>query len=162
MYNGHTYKLLSNSNWTTAEAKAVAIGGHLATISSAAEDHWVYSTFSTFGGINRDLWIGLNDLGHKGTYTWISGESASYRNWSGGQPDNTGGIEDYVHIVSNAFPDPVTHGKWNDLANTPTTAFSPLFGVVEINAVPEPSSLAAVGFGLFLACRRRKSPPSRL
>ena len=30
--NGHTYHLLDVSNWTDAEAAAVALGGHLTTI----------------------------------------------------------------------------------------------------------------------------------
>src|SRR6266853_2638017 len=48
--NGHSYYLLPKSTWSNAEAQAVRLGGHLATIRNAAEDHWVYSTFGSYGG----------------------------------------------------------------------------------------------------------------
>src|SRR5438046_1466992 len=42
------------NTWSNAEAEAVALGGHLATIRNAAEDRWVYSKFGAYGGA---LWI---------------------------------------------------------------------------------------------------------
>ncbi|HWA83755.1 MAG TPA: lectin-like protein [Fimbriimonadaceae bacterium] len=145
IYNGHTYDLLSNSNWTDAENFAVSIGGHLATISDASENQFVFNAFSTYDGIDRDLWIGLNDAAHEGTFVWTSGEVTSYFAWSPGQPDNSNGNEDYVHIQSHAFPNYA--GRWNDLANSTSTAYSPLFGVVELNSVPEPGSFLTLGLG---------------
>ncbi len=47
--NGHIYYLLSQNTWSNAEAEAVSLGGHLATIRNAAENQWVYSTFADFG-----------------------------------------------------------------------------------------------------------------
>src|SRR5882724_1848820 len=55
--NGHAYFLLSSNSWTGSEA--VGLGGHLVTISDATENHWVFTNFSAFGGIQRPLWIGL-------------------------------------------------------------------------------------------------------
>src|SRR5438046_3130392 len=80
--NGHTYYLLSSSTWTTAEAEAINLGGHLATIRNAAEDRWIYATFGTYNGA---LWIGLADRRKTRQYTWASGEPMTYANWSGGQ-----------------------------------------------------------------------------
>src|SRR6266516_6318553 len=89
--NGDAYYLLSQNTWSNAEAEAVSLGGHLATIRNAEEDRWVYSTFSGFGAA---LWIGLTDRENVFQFTWVSGEPVSYTNWSGGQPDNgTGAIE---------------------------------------------------------------------
>ena len=48
--NGHTYYLLSRNKWSNAEAEAVTLGGHLATIRNATEDRWIYSTFAEHGG----------------------------------------------------------------------------------------------------------------
>ena len=48
--NGHTYYLLEKTTWVAAEAEAVALGGHLATVNDAAEDAWLFATFATFGG----------------------------------------------------------------------------------------------------------------
>ena len=52
--NRHVYYLLSQNTWSNAEAEAVALRGHLATIRNAAEDRWVYSRFGAYGGA---LWI---------------------------------------------------------------------------------------------------------
>jgi len=126
--NGHAYYLLSQNTWSNAEAEAVSLGGHLATIRNAVEDRWVYSTFSGYGGA---LWIGLTDRQKVFEFTWVSGEPASYTNWSRGQPDNgTGEIEFYGHI----WPQGHTHpGQWNDYADVDTVLGFPLYGVAEIS-----------------------------
>src|SRR5881628_2529702 len=83
--NGHSYYLLSQNSWSNAEAEAVSLGGHLATIRNAAEQEWVFSTFNAYGGA---LWIGLTDRDEVFSFRWVSGEPFSYTNWGGGQPDN--------------------------------------------------------------------------
>src|SRR6185436_414122 len=72
--NGHTYVLLNNTNWTDSESQAVAMGGHLATIRNQAEQDWVFQTFSSYGGVQRYLWIGLNDAAAEGFFRWASDE----------------------------------------------------------------------------------------
>src|SRR3954451_11492659 len=86
--NGHTYYLLSRNKWSNAEAEAISLGGHLATIRNATEDRWIYSTFAKHGGA---IWIGLTDHQKPFQFKWTSGEPVSYTNWGGGQPDNVGG-----------------------------------------------------------------------
>ncbi|MGH7968358.1 MAG: lectin-like protein, partial [Limisphaerales bacterium] len=83
--NGHSYYLLTQSTWSNAEAQAVRLGGHLATIRNADEDRWVFTTFGGYGGA---LWIGLTDRQKAFQFTWASGEPVLYTNWGGGQPDN--------------------------------------------------------------------------
>ena len=49
--------------------------------------------------INDDVWIGLNDISSEGVFEWINGDP--YRNevaWLPGQPSNSGGNENCVHI----------------------------------------------------------------
>src|SRR5215471_8314375 len=92
--NGHSYFLLAPTNWTTMEAQAVSLGGHLATIRNQAENDWVWSTFTALDGTNN-LFIGLTDTGQEGNFFWISGETSGFRNWRAGEPNNAGG-EDYV------------------------------------------------------------------
>jgi len=126
--NGHTYYLLSRNNWSNAEAEAVSLGGHLATIRNAAEDHWIYSTFAQYGGA---LWIGLTDRQKPFQFQWVSGEPMSYTNWGGGQPDNVGGAEFYVHILPRGH---YLAGKWNDYEDSETVLAEqfPLYGVAEV------------------------------
>lgn len=131
----HNYFLLTSSSWTEAEALAVSMGGHLVTVNDAAENDWVVSTFSNFGGQPRALWTGLTDSAQEGIFTWSSGEPVSYTNWEVGQPDDGGGFyphEDYVLIWPS--PGPRSPGTWNDYINTNTfTQLSlQVFGVVEV------------------------------
>ncbi len=79
--NGHSYFLLNENNWTNSEAEALTLGGHMATINDAAENDWVFDTFSFFGDIDRDLWIGFSDAITEGVFLWSSGEPVTYTNW---------------------------------------------------------------------------------
>jgi hypothetical protein len=74
--------------WTFAEDNAEAIGGQLVTINDADENAWLLSTF--FGGstplVNVAAFIGLyqdsNQAAPDVGWHWISGDTASYRNWA--------------------------------------------------------------------------------
>jgi hypothetical protein len=152
--NGHIYYLLDQSNWTTAEAEAITLGGHLVTINDQAENDWVFQTFGLFGNVSRHLWLGLNDVAVEGTFVWTDGEPFVYANWSPGEPNNNTD-EDYVHMY-----DPMNAsglgGKWNDTKNTTSAGTAILNGVVE--TVPEPGAALLVGLGglgLFALCRRK-------
>ena len=86
--NGHVYYLLTPATWTASENAAVSLGGHLTTINDAPEQAWVFGTFGTVGGVDRSLWIGLNDQAVEGNFVWASGETSAYTHWLPGQPDN--------------------------------------------------------------------------
>ena len=150
---GHSYILLGQSTWLAAENEAISLGGHLVTINNAAENSWVAATFSNFGGQEKSLWIGLNDQAQEGVFVWTSGETASYRNWEPGQPDDGSGIypeEDFVHI----WPASRSPGMWNDY-NTDNNWFGmPFHGVVEL--VPEPTSATLLFVGAAALLLRRR------
>lgn len=149
--NGHSYYLLTSATWTASEAQAVTLGGHLATIDSAAENTWVYNSFANFGGVNRNLWIGLYDPDAVNNSTdpavrrlefeWVSDSTAAYRNWSPVEPNNPANgdpvtvVERYVHIWN---PGDFYAGQWNNYSNTDTLFNVPMHGVVEVVPVPEP------------------------
>ncbi|MFC0166701.1 C-type lectin domain-containing protein [Pseudoduganella danionis] len=144
-FGGHHYVQFEASNWTDAEAAAIALGGHLVAVNSAAENNFL---ISTFGSANA-LWLGLQRTGPgAGDFAWSNGDAVTYTNWAGGEPNNAGGYENYVHTY--------TSGTWNDLPNNDGYA-GPKFGVME--AVPEPSTYAMMGAGLALLglAKRRKS-----
>jgi hypothetical protein len=148
--NGHKYYLTVATNWNAAEALALSVGGHLATINDALENSWVVSEFSNYGGVPRPLWIGLNDTVQEGTFLWTSGEAVTYLNWSPVEPNDGAGVfptEEHVHIWNPDSGWPA--GSWNDAQE-----FLSYNGVVE---VPEPASVALIMVAGLLALRASRS-----
>lgn len=140
--NGHVYFGLSPATWDAAEAYAIGMGGHLATIRNASEDAWVFSTFNQ-GDPNRGLWIGFNDAAVEGTWRWSSGESFTYTHWGTGEPNNLGN-EDYAVYFPSVPNSGAEVGSWND--GPSASAFR---SVVEI--VPEPAAGSVLLLGLLAA-----------
>lgn len=105
-YLGHKY-FQSNTagTWASHNAAAQALGGHLATVTSAGEN-----AFLT--GVAGQAWIGLTDQASEGTFVWVTGEPVVYTNWCLGEPNNCclAAGEDYG--VMNWCGG----GGWNDLA----------------------------------------------
>jgi len=101
-YNGHSYyRSTTSATWTAAKTACTNMGGHLVTITSAAENNFVFNTWPSG-------WIGFTDEVVEGQWRWVTGESVTYTNWNGGEPNNAGN-EDYAQFVSG--------GRWNDLPN---------------------------------------------
>lgn len=101
-FNGHSYyRSTSSMTWTAARQACTNMGGHLVTITSAAENNFVFNTWPSG-------WIGFTDEAVEGQWRWVTGEPVTYTNWNGGEPNNVGN-EDYAQFVGG--------GKWNDLPN---------------------------------------------
>ncbi|GAB4094174.1 HYR domain-containing protein [Flaviaesturariibacter terrae] len=111
-YGGHTY-FISNSPTTPedAHARAIALGGHLVTISDAQENAFVSAMSPNF------IWIGHTDREVEGTFKWVTSEPVTYTNWNSGEPNNAGGNEDWA--VINWGP----NGTWNDWYYTENALF---------------------------------------
>ena len=135
--NGHDYYLLTPGTWTASEAEAENLGGTLAIIRNADEQKWVFSTFSSYGGNNRNLCIGLHRQWQSGPLVWVTDEKVDYANWSAGNPDNAGGVENSVLMYN---PKDVQPGKWNDFSDTGTMS-DPVCGVVEVPGKANEKSL---------------------
>jgi hypothetical protein len=121
-YNGHSYyRSTGNATWTTARSNCAAMGGYLVTITTAAEQSFIFNIWPSG-------WIGLTDEVTEGTWRWVTGETYSYKNWNSGEPNNAGN-EDYVQFVSN--------GRWNDLPNNVSLPY-----VLEFNYIVTTSSWA--------------------
>jgi len=102
--NGHTY-FLSNTRTTpeVAHANAIAAGGHLVTITNAAENLFV-SQFNS-----ERIWIGHTDRDVEGDWKWITNEPVDYTNWAPGEPNDAGAGEDWA-VINWSGSDP----DWND------------------------------------------------
>ncbi len=128
-FGGHTYLLTDTAlSWADAEAAAVTLGGHLASITNSAENLWLAQTFDGAG----DLWIGLNQLLGREYPAWTSGDPYQYSNWSGGEPNNSSGYEYAVRFSDGG------NGTWYDAA-----AGGAVRGIIEV-----PSANDADGDGL--------------
>jgi hypothetical protein len=136
--NGNTYQLVfANLTWTSAEAAAEATlrdgqPGHLVTIGSAAENSFVANLSS---GDFR-AWIGLSDTANEGSFAWVTGEPVTYTNWSGGEPNNSVGGEDYVEMFAS-------NDAWNDRVNTPFTASNAAY-IIEWEAPPPAATVFSI------------------
>ena len=114
--NGHMYQRFDGgSTWHDAQAFCSLLGGHLATISTAQENQFVYTNF-THG------WLGATDEQSEGTWQWVTGEPWSYTNWAPNEPTNCcppeycGGTgctpEHYLNYWGSPYD-----GMWNDVPN---------------------------------------------
>jgi len=113
--------------WQTAQNECLAEGGYLATLTSEAENDFVFSLLSEdpllwrwgpFYEIGLGPWIGgVQENGAlepmMGWYWAETGEAWSYENWAEGEPNDGLPDEDYVHFFSGESG--VLIGNfWND------------------------------------------------
>ena len=99
-----------------AQARCVADGGHLATITSAFEQGLVTAAASD----TQDPWIGaVDDANDTDTvFTWVTAEPWGYTNFAPGEPDDdvgVGGNGECLHVANAA-------GQWGD-TNCAATGF---------------------------------------
>lgn len=122
--NGSDYYLLdSGFSFNDAEAFAVSMGGHLASIADAGENEFVRSQVIDWGGADRRGWIGYTDAASEGNFAWTDGSPSGFTSWNAGEPNNSNGIENYVEILGN--------GLWNDLPLAGATAGD--FAAIEVS-----------------------------
>src|SRR5512143_2696763 len=117
----HALSTPGGLNWNFAWDSALGHGGYLATITSQAENDFVFGLVdsSIYWHLrpNRRLagpWLGgTQDFGsHEpdSGWHWVTGESMDYVNWSPGQPDNNGNAN-ALHFGESAF---VRVPTWDD------------------------------------------------
>jgi hypothetical protein len=136
--NGHWYQVVAiEGGFSHAEARAEARlrGGYLASLTTQAEDEWVYANLSAY-----DRWIGgiqnVNAPDYAepaGGWAWSTGEAMDYTNWSGNGPDNnknSGPEEEFTHYCCD--------GKWNDIYEVDQSGtISRKQMIVEYTVLPE-------------------------
>ncbi len=153
-------------SWEEAETAAEESGGHLATLTTAAENTFVWNFLinNLIGDSSyRDYWLGgyqedgANE--NEGEWKWVTGESVdmSPSSWHKGEPNNdAGGTQDYLHYWDTKT------GLWDDMENG--RYMSGYIVEYENHAendgaapVPEPATLMLFGSGLLgIANFRRK------
>jgi hypothetical protein len=160
--NGHWYDVVwieAGLSWEDAAGMADASGGHLVTLTSEAENLfvWDHVLLPNLGDtLYKSYWLGgyQNDFSAEpdGGWAWVTGEDWIYENWHPGEPNN-GANQDqhYLHFWDT------DNGQWDDMQNG-----SHVGGyVIEYSdmptATPEPGTMFLLGSGLLgLAGLRRK------
>ena len=102
-YNGSKYYCSDGkATWEQAQAACASLGGYLACVTSAGENHYLANQLQT-----QSAFIGGHDRNRDGVYRWINGQSfGNYTNWYPGQPNNYNHNQYYLEMLSN--------GEWND------------------------------------------------
>jgi hypothetical protein len=143
--NGHYYEVVSapgGVTWGNANLSAGNRGGYLATITSAAENAFIFKLAEQDETVWRSgygPWLGgIQAQGSSepaGGWSWVTGEPFTYLNWSPGQPNNNQN-EDRIQFGGQAN----RSSKWNDVGAN-TTDFT-LGYVVEHNQHPDAVKLS--------------------
>jgi hypothetical protein len=116
--NGHWYQFIPDLtvDWTTASQRAAALGGHLATITSQAENDFIFNHLNAVSGYVghpnelRGPFVGAyQDLAAadhsepRGGWRWVTGEAWAEGNWDDyghGEPNNTCGCSDPEDVLT--------------------------------------------------------------
>ena len=108
----HRYVLYPDrmGSWQEAKEFCERQGGHLVTITSAAEQQTVQSLLQQYSS-DASCWLGCK-LMNDGSWMWVTGEALGYTNWRSGEPNNYGNDEGYGMVVGDY------NGQWNDIAMT--------------------------------------------
>lgn len=154
--NGHYYQALSTSSlisWADASAQVALAGrgGYLATITSAAENSFLFSLIDSpqfwntdTAGNSEGAFIGGLQTGGPeplGGWQWVSGEPWSFTAWHGSQPDNAGGAENYLQFFGGTGS--ARLAQWNDISLNQQSARAYIveYDTNPLASAPEPSSL---------------------
>ncbi|MCE9608410.1 MAG: NPCBM/NEW2 domain-containing protein, partial [Planctomycetia bacterium] len=93
-FGGHRYLLVDSfSTWSEAKAKAEALGGHLATITSKGERDWILTNVfqkrprgTDRNDLGLQIFLGGSHAGGNSSWTWITGEPLDASLWLGSMP----------------------------------------------------------------------------
>ena len=170
--NGHYYEAILVGDqaitWVEADAAATAAGAYLATLTSSAENAFVYDLvngdsafwFSDGAGNGIGPWLGgiqteCSPPAPNCGWGWVTGEPwGGYTNWASGEPNDwLGQIEDALAFHGKGM---LMGPQWNDRGRDGGKAN----GYV-IEFVPEPGMLLLLlsgGLALLRSRRLRRNP----
>jgi hypothetical protein len=139
--NGHWYEGFRHSSllrWVEAQSLAATRGGHLVTLTSAAENEFVRqyanSKIELWQNIYGGPWLGgyqdrtAPDYSEPtGGWRWVTGEPWVYQNWYSGEPDNFRNNEHWICFANFS-------GTWLDLADATTAVNETQAYIIEYSA----------------------------
>lgn len=148
--NGHDYAIvefpLETWNSASIDIATTLPGYHLATITSQAEQDFIWQFFLDTTSSGRDWWLGgfqpiEPEIDPAEGWEWVTGEIWDYTNWNSGEPNNANGIEDHLSFEGSIG------GTWNDCC---TLGEGVVLGgyIAERTFIPIPPALWLFGTGL--------------
>ncbi len=157
IYEGpYSWITWDNANTMAQSMSHNGVQGYLATVTSQGENDFI---INNLGGphLLNNFWLGgfqpPNSQEPGGNWQWVTGETWSYTNWYGGEPNNTYGGE--CGVLPAGSPEDRLHffwevGEWNDFPGViPMPGF-----IVEYDtkapSVPEPGTIILLGIGLIV------------
>jgi large repetitive protein len=107
--SGHCFAAYDGVQHSYQEAAAMctAFGGHLASITTAAEDAAAFSAVRS----GDTPWLGATDIATEGTFRWVTGEAFGYSNFDAGKPDNAGNADCVRYVADGAWTDAACGGS---------------------------------------------------
>jgi hypothetical protein len=143
--NGHEYQRIDVPlSWLTAKQICEELGGHLASVTSAEENRFIYQSFAT----THVCWLGATDELEEGKWRWVTGEPFSFQKWFASEPNNSGGVEHYLAMGNTESM--FVKGKsfyyrfgenWNDHAESGAYhGVAIAFAVCEWDSAPPPEA----------------------
>jgi hypothetical protein len=132
--NGHWYGYsLARLDWNAAEQAARVSGGHLATITSSAENAFVASLGlpSAPDLFLSAYWTGGRRPSAGAPFAWITGEPWSFTNWDGPEPNGCCGT-DVRFVVFRVHAGSL--GRWDDTSVNGNADAHPQWSLIEWSA----------------------------
>ena len=95
------------------------LGGQLATIDRLEVNDFLFKEYTKTPP--RAAWIGVKRF--NGKWCYPNGKPVLFHRWHSGEPNNSGGNENFVVMLSN--------GYWNDVSHdTPMSSVCEITGIV--------------------------------
>ncbi|WP_306488480.1 S-layer homology domain-containing protein [Agathobaculum sp.] len=114
-FNGHRYERIEEGmTWKQAKKYCEDRGGHLATITSSAEQEAIMQLVKN--GEKAQYWLGGTDEAEEGEWEWITGEPWDYW-YTTITFNNYQGTEHYLQMERHHWGDESRLGVWNDINN---------------------------------------------
>ena len=91
-FGGHRYQFVPGMfSWSEAKARAEAMGGHLATVTSKEEDEQLIAVLKGILGEQRyQFVVHIGGSWQEGAWHWVTGEPFAYQHWQEGEPNDAG------------------------------------------------------------------------
>ena len=167
--NGHYYEAIhmpQGISWDAANTAAIASGGYLATIHSAAENEFVFGLIADPIYWRPHLmnsylgpWLGGYQSANAATpntsWNWVTDEPWDWTNWCASEPNDGDGEENRLCYFSGY--DFEAGSWWGDDRDSTYLKFG---YVIEYSEAPEPATLSVILIGAAVVLRRRRGAGS--